>query len=451
LTDPVQTADDRLSLHGSTAREIAASLEAAVRQGDLVPGASLPSVRQLATRLGVSPPTVAAALADLRRRGVIVTHERRRSSISPRPPVVLPAPLEPSVPSVVFDLARGNPDPDLLPDLRSALARLAAAPAPRLYGDEPADPRLLELGRRELAEAGVQSEHITLVSGALDGVERALAAHLAQGDRVVVEDPGYFAVFDLLRAMGLEPVPVAIDNRGLLPNALLDALRNSRAHALVLTPRAHNPTGAALDADRARELRSVLGEAPGLLVVEDDHQGPIAGAAGHTLTHGRTRWAVVRSVAKSLGPDLRMAFIGGDAETIARIEGRMALGPGWVSHLLQQLVADLLESSDVRQHLSRAEATYARRREALLNALHEHGIAATGQSGFNVWVPLSDEIAVAGRLLQAGWAVAPGARYRIASPPAIRVTCASLPETLAPRFAADLAQARVPTRRSRLA
>jgi DNA-binding transcriptional MocR family regulator len=438
-------------LHGTTAREIAASLEAAVRQGALAPGASLPSVRQLATRLGVSPPTVAAALADLRRRGLVVTHERRRSSISPRPPVVLPTPIEPLLPPDVLDLARGNPDPELLPDLRPALARLALEPAPRMYGDEPVDARLLELGRRELAEAGVHPEQLALVSGALDGVERALAAHLVPGDRVLVEDPGYFAVFDLLRAMALEPVPVAIDDRGLLPDVLAGALRSDGVQALVLTPRAHNPTGAALDADRVRALRSILETVPQLLVVEDDHQGPIAGATGYTLTGGRQRWAVVRSVAKSLGPDLRLAFVGGDAQTIARVDGRLALGPGWVSHLLQRLVADLLDSADVRQHLARSEATYARRRQALLDALKAHGLAATGRSGFNVWVPVPDETGVAARLLQAGWAVALGARYRLASPAALRVTCASLPEVLAPRFAADLAQACLPTRRSRLA
>jgi DNA-binding transcriptional MocR family regulator len=449
LADPVQSLEG-VDVRGATAREIAASLEAAVRQGALVPGASLPSVRQLATHLGVSPPTVAAALSDLRRRGVVVTHERRRSSVSPRPPVGTQTHLEPSLPPDVFDLARGNPDPELLPDLRPALARLARTSVPRLYGDEPVEARLLELGRRELAEAGVQPRQIALASGALDGVERALAAHLAAGDRILVEDPGYFAVFDLVRAMGLEPVPVAIDEYGLLPAALTAALAlNPRA--LILTPRAHNPTGAALDAARADELRSVLAAAPHLLVVEDDHQGPISGAPGHSLTDGRARWAVVRSVAKSLGPDLRLAFIGGDAETIARVEGRLAVGPGWVSHLLQQLAAELLGSAEVRRHLEQAEATYARRREAVLNALAERGVAATGRSGFNVWVPVLDESGVASRLLQSGWAVALGARYRIASPSAIRITCASLPEALAPRFAADLARACTPTRLSRLA
>jgi DNA-binding transcriptional MocR family regulator len=290
-----------------------------------------------------------------------------------------------------------------------------------------------------------------VVSGALDGVERALGAHLAPGDRVIVEDPGYFAVFDLLRAMNFDPVPVAIDDRGILPDAL-EAVLASGAQALVVTPRAHNPTGAALDGERAEALRNVLSADPDLLVVEDDHQGPIAGVAGHTLTRGRRRWAVVRSVAKSLGPDLRLAFIGGDAETIARVDGRLALGPGWISHILQMLVIELLSSAEVRATLRSAQAIYAARREALLAALSAHGIAASGRSGFNVWVPVPDEGGVAGGLLQQGWAVGLGARYRLESPPAIRITCAALPEADAPRLAAAVAAAlQPPARRARVA
>src|SRR5262249_1689656 len=158
---------------GSTAREIAASLEAAIRDGSLSPGVGLPSVRQLATRLGVSPPTVAAALADLRRRGVVVTRERQRSIVSPRPPVGLGF-AEPRFPAHVRDLPRGNPDPELLPDIAPAPRHLAEThqSESHMYGDEPVDPRLLELGRQELAEAGVVPEQLCLVSGALDGVER---------------------------------------------------------------------------------------------------------------------------------------------------------------------------------------------------------------------------------------------------------------------------------------
>jgi DNA-binding transcriptional MocR family regulator len=434
-------------VQGTTARGIAASLETAVRESRLVPGAPLPSVRQLASTLGVSPPTVAAALADLRRRGVIVTHARRRSVVSPRPPVGVSL-AEAVLPSGVHDLARGNPDPELLPNLAPLLARLRAEP--RLYGDEPVDARLTRLARAEFAEAGVQADSVCLASGALDGVERVLGAHLAPGDRVIVEDPGYFAVFDLLRAMSLEPVPVAIDASGPLPSALEAALR-AGAEAMLVTPRAQNPFGAAIDAGRASALRSVLRRAPDLLVVEDDHQGPIAGAPGCTLTRSRRSWAVVRSTAKSLGPDLRLAFVAGDVETIARVEGRLALGPGWVSHLLQDLVAELLGEPEVRALLVRAADTYARRRLGLLGALAERGIAATGRSGFNVWIEVPDETGVVSLLLQRGWAVAPGARYRFHSAPAIRVTTGSLTEPLAVAFAAALANIIHAPRRSRAA
>ena len=70
-------------------------------------------------------------------------------------------------------------------------------------------PDLIEPARAELRSVGIPFEHLCVVSGALDDVERALGAHLRPGDRVAVEDPGYANAFDLLRALGLTTVPVA--------------------------------------------------------------------------------------------------------------------------------------------------------------------------------------------------------------------------------------------------
>ncbi len=88
-----------------------------------------------------------------------------------------------------------------------------------------------------------------------------LQAHLRPGDRVAVENPGYAALFDLLRAHGLVLEPVAVDERGMLPDELRAALARG-ARAAVITPRGQNPTGAALDAERARELRDGARRAP---------------------------------------------------------------------------------------------------------------------------------------------------------------------------------------------
>ncbi len=286
-----------------------------------------------------------------------------------------------------------------------------------------------------------------MVGGAMDGIERVLGAHLRPGDRVAVEDPGYTAVLDLVRAMGLEPVGVRIDERGMLPDRL-GATLSSGAAALILTPRAQNPTGAALDAERAGELGAALDAYPDLAVVEDDHAGPVAGTPYRTVTAGRLRWAVIRSVSKSLGPDLRLAVLAADPVTLTRVEGRQRLGTGWVSGVLQQLVADLWADPAVTRQLAEVAATYTQRREALVAALAMHEIAATGRSGLNVWVPVAEEAPVSAGLFQAGWAVQPGHPYRLATPPAVRISAATLLPDEAVHVAAALAAALVPTSRT---
>ncbi|EFL21362.1 putative GntR-family transcriptional regulator [Streptomyces himastatinicus ATCC 53653] len=71
-------------------------------------------------------------------------------------------------------------------------------------------------------------------------------------------------------------------------------------------------------------------------------------------------------------------------------------------------------------------ASYDVRRDALVRALRERGVAAHGRSGMNVWVPVPDETGAVARLLSSGWAVAPGARFRVASGPGLRLTVSPL-------------------------
>lgn len=434
-------------IRGESAAQIAASVERGIEQGGLRPGDALPAVRALASELGVSPTTVTAALADLRTRGLVVTRARSGAHVSWRPPVAGPW-LGPAVPTGARDLASGNPDPRLLPSLKPFLRRLD--PPRQLYGGEPVLPELAELAAAEFAEAGIASEEIAVVSGALDGIERALQARLRPGDLVAVEDPGFAGLFDLLRALGLALRPVPVDAAGMVPAALGEALAEGAA-AVVLNPRGQNPTGASLDPRRMRELGEVLDRAPQAMIVEDDHLGPIAGAPRLTLTAGRASWAAARSVAKSLGPDLRLAVLAGDPQTISRVRGRQAVGPQWVSQLLQRLVATMWGEPKVSAALARATETYAERRQGLLAALSERGIEARAPSGLNVWVPVPDETAVAQALLERGWAVAAGGPFRLRSERAIRVTTSALRAGEAGRLAAALEETLRPARRTRTA
>jgi DNA-binding transcriptional MocR family regulator len=421
-------------------------VEAAVASGALAPGQPLPSVRTLAVEIGLSPATVAAALAELRRRGVVVSEPRRGTRIGERPPLGAWPVLLP-VPAGARDLSLGNPDPDLLPDLEQALRGLDIPK--RLYGEPAELGELIARAREQMKADGIPGEELCVVGGALDGIERVLQAHLRPGDRVAVEDPGYAALYDLLRADGFGLDPVAIDGRGMLP-ASLDATLAGGASAVVVTPRGQNPTGAAFDGARAAELRAVLQAHPHVLLLEDDHLGPVAGAFMHTLAPAAERWASARSVAKSLGPDLRLAIVSGDAGTIARVRGRQWCGPGWVSHLLQRLVLRLWSEPEVGALIERASSCYVERRERLQQDLRALGVHAEGSSGFNVWVPCADEAGLVSAMTQRGWVLAPGARYTLRSNvPAVRVTCATLGVEESARLAADLAELVAPMRPSR--
>ncbi|HEU4676587.1 MAG TPA: aminotransferase class I/II-fold pyridoxal phosphate-dependent enzyme [Motilibacteraceae bacterium] len=428
----------RYRIIGTGASEIARSVEARVADGSLPPGAALPPVRALAEDLGVAPGTVAAAYKALRDRGVVETGGRRGTRVRARPATTAHEPVPVPLPAGVRDVSAGEPDPALLPDPTAAL--VAAARLRHDYRSPDVRPALAAAARDRLGADGVPADALAVVGGALDGVERVLAAHLRPGDVVACEDPGWVRLLDLVGALGLVVEPVPVDDEGPLPDGVERALARG-ARALVVTVRAQNPTGAALSPRRGRELRRVLAGHPEVLLVEDDHAAEVAGADLVTLADAVPVWAHVRSVSKAWGPDLRVAVLAGDATTVDRVRGRQRLSTGWVSHVLQGAVAGLWGSAEATASVARARETYAARRAGLLAALAGRGLPAHGASGLNVWVPVADETAATSSLLAAGWAAAPGARFRTGSGPALRVTVAGLAADDVEPLAAALAAA----------
>ncbi|MEV8038761.1 aminotransferase class I/II-fold pyridoxal phosphate-dependent enzyme [Streptomyces sp. NPDC086182] len=412
-------------IEGRRAADIAASVERAVGSGDLEPGRLLPPMRELAEELGVNANTVAAAYRTLRERGVIETAGRRGSRVRAKPATTGREHLRVEVPEGVRDMGEGNPDPALLPALADAFAAAARRSDrhPVQYGEDAVEPELARLARAGLDADGVPDGPVVVTSGSLDAIERVLMAHLRPGDAVAVEDPGWGSLFDLVPALGLRTVGVGVDDEGPLPEEVGRALA-AGARALIVTDRAQNPTGAAVTARRARALRSVLREYPRTLLVEDDHGHQIVDLPLHPLAGVTHSWAFVRSVAKAYGPDLRLAVLTGDPVTVDRVHGRQRLGPGWVSRLLQKAVVHLWTSGSV--DVGTVAAAYGARRDALISALEARGVEAHGRSGMNVWIPVPDETGAVSRLLHSGWAVAPGARFRMNAPPGIRITVSTL-------------------------
>ena len=429
---------------GDSAASISASIESGVLRGDWVSGAALPPVRVLADALHVSPATVAKAYQELRQRGVVETEGRRGTRIRSRPALAgSRSALRLPVPAGVLDLSAGEPDVRLLPQLGPALRAVAeTAGPPQGYASAVAMPELIDAARPRLAADGVPVDNaaITAASGTLDAMERLLTAHLRPGDAVAVEDPGWANLLDLLAALGLRPVPFAVDEQGPDPAELAAALR-AGARAAIITVRAQNPTGAAVTADRAAELRAVLGDHPDVLLVEDDHAAELAGGPLHCLGPVTEAWAFIRSASKPFGPDLRIAVVAGDETTVARVVGRMRIGTGWVSTVLQRVLLHLWRDEEVTATVAAAACAYAQRRQALRDALSAHGLRAEGITGINVWVHVPDETHTVGLLRDRGYAVAPGSLFRVAAPPGIRITISPLDESSIPALADAVAAA----------
>ncbi len=409
-----------------SAVNLASQLEQLLRTGRVPPDAVLPPVRALATALGVSPGTAAAAYTQLRRHGLVSTDRRRGTRVLARAQVEYG---EPSVPKGALDLMVANPDPALLPDLGPFFARLDTHSDS--YGGDHTDPQLLAQLRRGFEADGVDARQLVVTSGAVATLARALRVCASPGDRVAVEDPGFNDHHGLVRAQAMVPVPVAIDEEGVLPESLLAALQRG-VRVVIATPRLQSPTGAAFTKARAAVLRRVLAGFPEAAVLFDDYAWQLADVDYHDALGARAndgrRWVVVRHLSKALGPDLRVAVAACDAETAERLRRDQWLTEGWVSIYLQRVAGAALASSAVRGAVARARRVYAARRSSLVRALAERGVEARGQTGFNVWVPVADEAEAVRGLLQAGYCARSGSRYRLRSPSAIRLTISRLPE-----------------------
>ncbi|AWQ10286.1 transcriptional regulator PtsJ [Bordetella bronchiseptica] len=426
-----------MSITGASAAEIFDSVRQLAQARRLLPGQALPPVRELAQTLGVNRNTVAAAYKRLVGAGLALSQGRRGT--------IIRGPSEPGEQdgahpgSPLIDLASGNPDPARLPDPLAIMAGRASPP--RLYGEATVDPRLQAYASQWYAGDCPAAFEVDLTHGAIDAIERLLGANLAAGDTVAVEAPGFLGSINALRALGLRAEGVALDAAGMLPDALERALADG-AQAVLLTPRAQNPTGASLTRARARALRQVLQRYPHVMVIADDHFAHLSASPYHSpIPAAALRWALVRSVSKALGPDLRLAFVASDPDTSRRLRLRLASGTTWVSHLLQDVVAGCLASAPVQARMAQARRAYAQRRTWLADALRAEGIAAQWPAdGLNLWVPLAqDSPALLLELAHRGWRLRNGRSFGVREDVhGLRITIATLEHATARRLARDL-------------
>ena len=396
--------------HQPLVDQICARVTQLVRDGQLPAGARLPSIRKLARQVGASPFTVVDAYDRLVARGLIEPHAGRGFFVTQR---LLSAPLAaiealPELGSDALALARqclqqrgdviaagsGFLPESWLLEAGSAgvLTRLVRGRRTRPWLPCPAEGlgELREQIAARLLQHGIAAPAANIVTtyGASHAFDLLARILLSPGDAVLVEDPGYFVLFEQLRAHHVRLIPVPRHADGPDLAALEAAARAHRPRAFFMQTLVHNPTGSSADPAHCHRILS-LAEQFGFALVEDDVYGDLyAGSAVRLAQIDALRHVIyVGSYTKLIGPALRVGFIAADAALIAQLVQRKVLSVLSGSTLLESYVSEVLDTGRYRRHVEHTRARLARLRRDTRAALASAGIEfepAPGQ-GIFLW------------------------------------------------------------------
>jgi DNA-binding transcriptional MocR family regulator len=414
-------------INDASVKGIALAASTLIRDGQIAIGMQMPSVRDLAEVLGVSPATVSAAWAQLKKQKVLAGKGRSGvwvsgNNVTPRP--IRFEKIGNYGDNIQADLAMASPDTALLPDLSSALQAALNSPQLNSYYREAISPQLLSAIQPRWP---YPAEAYLATDGGFDAMNLVVQTLVSPGDRVIIEDPTATRLLDMLDNVGAEILPLACDSEGPLPAVLTTLLEKSPV-MVIYQPRTHSATGHNISRGRRQALADVLATSS-TLIIEDDGIGDLSVESAWSLGEVfPDRTIHVRSFSKAYGPDLRLAVLSATSNMVKRIQAWRNFGVSWTSRILQDAVAWMLEDAATQQHINVARETYRQRREKLLLALANRGLVLEARDGLSIYIPVLSEQFAMITLAARGIAVLPGERCRLGNTQFIRVSIACMNE-----------------------
>jgi len=431
------------------AEQLAERFAARIRDRLLAPGARLPSVRQCAAQHGLSPSTVVAAYDLLLAQGLVQAQRYRGFFVRERTPLrgadaghAAPAPDRMAAPVNAAALIRGmfhpagsRPQPGMgafPPDwmastfMQAAVRRVTTGPAladnSLRYGEPLGDGQLRRVLADRLQVLGLPAtpqQIITTVGAthALDIVSRTL---LKAGDCVMVEEPGWAVEFARLAAMGMRILPVP---RGPAGPDLAVMARYCDEHApklFVSVSVLHNPTGYSLSPASAHRVLQ-LAQQHGFYVVEDDTYGYIAPehATRMSVLDGLQRTIYVSGFAKILAPNWRVGYLVAPPDWVERLLDTKLLTTLTTPSLLERALAHCIEQGQLLRHAERIRSRLDEARSRSVKLAQAAGCRFVSEpAGLFGWVDTGvDTEALAQRMLDEGYLIAPGSLFHAARAP----------------------------------
>ncbi|WP_257556829.1 PLP-dependent aminotransferase family protein [Sphingobium sp. CFD-2] len=366
------------------AEQIHESIASAIREGRLLPGARLPSWRDLASQLGLARGTVRIAYERLSDAQLIIASKQAGTRVATLPPLapreaMLPDPRP--LPEIFRDFsARAGmfqmavPAQDAFPFTSWSRivtrAAKAGAAAPAQYPDPRGEPEL----RQEIAAYLAISRGISCspsqifvtggYAGALGLTTRVLGV---EGSNAWMEEPGYPITRTALTFAHVTPVPVRVDGEGL-----------DVAHGIALCPDAklaivtagqQAPLGVTMSLARRHALLEWAIRHGGW-IIEDDYLSELqlkgrAAPALASLDHAG-RVIHIGTFSKTISPALRLGFLVAPPMLASRFgEAAACLAPA-PGPIIQLAVAAFIREGHYLRHLRRMKRLYESRRDLLL-------------------------------------------------------------------------------------
>jgi len=449
--------------------QIAQFFRDAIADGRMRGGQRVASSRQLAMDCGVSRTTTVGAYERLVEEGYFVARpgagvfiarsppenfapRTRPAAAAPLPPRALHAAARADTRSYQLPLAPGMPAIDRFP--WSTWARLTnqicrERPLNAIgYGDPQGESQLRQAIAEYLAAArGIRCSpgQIVVMAGSLESLEFMIGRVAAAGDAAWIEEPAGPWVRGILAGVGIMPVPVEVDQEGLV---VAEAMRRApRARLAIVSPTHQYPTGATLSLAR-RELLVEWCESTGAWILENEIDGdyrylPQPVAPIYTLSRAH-RVFYCGSVSKPLAPGLRTNYL----VMPESLMDNLMLRPTLVPMLTQLVLARFNTAGHMAQHMRRMRMLYVKRRAVLLEALRTQvaeflEVPRIPEGGLRVVATLKhavDDVRLADRCLAAGVKVDPLSVCHVGQPRyGLIIGFASTPEEQIPTAVGTLA------------
>jgi DNA-binding transcriptional MocR family regulator len=420
-------------------RSLADQIARAIGDGRLENRARLPPHRRLADDLGLSVQTISRAYEELIRRGLVAGETGRGTFVKPQRREMDP-PYLPERLGDVIDLSILKPvcEPMHLERMKRALAWLAEAlPSSAALSFRPnvVFPRHRAAASEWLRTCGLEvaPSNVSVTNGATAGMTVALMSAAAPGSIIATEAIGHHTLLPLAAYLGLKLRGLAIDDEGILPEALDGACRQSAIRAVFVQPSVVNPTASLMGAERRAAIAQVA-RRHDIAIIENDVLGPlVAGRPAPVAAFAPERTLYVTSFSKITVPGLRIGYLVAPDRFVAAVANRHLVTNWMATPMVAEIATRWVVEGTAKELVDWQRRALHSRHELAAQVLKGIDYRAHPES-LHLWLPLTgkwnEEAFVSHARLQ-GVAIAPGASFRMTVEdwqPAVRISVGSTTE-----------------------